>query len=145
MYPFLWDASNILGYRLLNTGLLWGGQGSGSGVWIWGFTLQGRCSTTWGTPPALFALVILELGSCFLFRPWSSYCRVSAVTGMTGMHHHAQLLPLRWGLANCPELLGTVILPILASCVAWGDRGTPLHPAIGWDGGLTNSNHDPPK
>jgi hypothetical protein len=31
--------------------------------------LQGRCSTTSITPSDLFALVILEIGSCFLARP----------------------------------------------------------------------------
>jgi hypothetical protein len=36
-----------------------------TGVWTQGL---GRHSTTWATPPALFALVTLELGSCILPR-----------------------------------------------------------------------------
>jgi hypothetical protein len=41
-------------------------------VWYWGLNsglscLLGRCSTTWATPLVLFAIVILETGSCFFF------------------------------------------------------------------------------
>jgi hypothetical protein len=32
------------------------------------FHLLGSCSTTWDTPPAIFALVISEMWSCFLAR-----------------------------------------------------------------------------
>jgi hypothetical protein len=64
-------------------------------LWVWrclclevlGFALRAshllvRCSTAWGTPPALFALAVLEVGSCFWPRPaqttvllfsWSSW------------------------------------------------------------------------
>jgi hypothetical protein len=59
--------------------------------------LLGRCSTTWATPPALFAL-ILEIGPHFMPRPGSSqssYLCFPAIGGMTGecqagmtdMHH----------------------------------------------------------
>jgi hypothetical protein len=45
----------------------------GTGVWTGGLTL-GRHSTTWATPLAFFALVILQVGSRGVgLRPWSSY------------------------------------------------------------------------
>jgi hypothetical protein len=31
--------------------------------------LWDRCSTTWAMPPAIFALIILHIVSCFLSRP----------------------------------------------------------------------------
>jgi hypothetical protein len=41
----------------------------------------------------------LEIGSCFLPRLWSSYFKFPAITVMTGMHYHAQLVfLLRWVL-----------------------------------------------
>jgi hypothetical protein len=57
--------------------------------------LLGRCSTTSAMPPALFALVISEIGSHFVPR---SDCTVillfmiPGVAGMTGACHHIQPL-----------------------------------------------------
>jgi hypothetical protein len=56
--------------------------------------LLGRHSMSCTTPPVLFALVILELGPCFLPRwAWTVvlYFTLPAVTGIIVMHHYAQL------------------------------------------------------
>jgi hypothetical protein len=59
--------------------------------------LQGRPSTIWATPSAIFALIIWEVGlaSC---SAWTSillfYFTFLNIAGMTGMHHHAQFFPL---------------------------------------------------
>jgi hypothetical protein len=46
--------------------LTFSGGGGSTGVWTQGFALGwGRYSPAWATPLALFALVILEIGSCF--------------------------------------------------------------------------------
>jgi hypothetical protein len=45
--------------------------------------------------PALFALVILEIGSCFLYRPpWTTFIlsMLPVVAGMTGTCHQAHPL-----------------------------------------------------
>jgi hypothetical protein len=97
--------------------------------------LLGRClaPTIWAMPPALLALVILELGSCHC-PSWpalqSSYFTLPTLARITSTHCHTWLthrvLKIVW--------LGTLILPISASWLAWDDRCTPLRPAIGWDG-----------
>jgi hypothetical protein len=54
-------------------------------------------------PPALFALVILEKGSCFLHRSvWTVIVLfyTPAVGGVTGTHHCAQLLIETGDLVN---------------------------------------------
>jgi hypothetical protein len=68
----------------------------GTGVWSQG--LQGRCSTTWATPPPISALVILETGSFFFAQvclnhnflisgfcySWDDRCFCSAEMGISG-------------------------------------------------------------
>jgi hypothetical protein len=54
--------------------------------------LLGRCSTTWATPPALSALIVFEIGSCFM--PESGWTVIflfvlPCIAGMTGMYHCA--------------------------------------------------------
>jgi hypothetical protein len=56
--------------------------------------LLGHFSMAWATSPMCFALVILEIASCFLSRlAWISYSyfKLCAVAGMTEVCHHAQL------------------------------------------------------
>jgi hypothetical protein len=56
--------------------------------------LLGRRCTAWATPPALFGLIILKIGSHFLSRPaWIMIllCYASQYSWMAGAHHHAQL------------------------------------------------------
>jgi hypothetical protein len=46
-------------------------------------------------PPALFALVILEIEFCFLPKlacTMTLLSRLPAAAGMTDMHHHTQLV-----------------------------------------------------
>jgi hypothetical protein len=113
--------------------------------------LLGRLSTT-VTPPALFALVVLEIGSCFQARPaWTmtffftscfSYRRCAlplpeippppwdgGVSQFSFSPFPYHLTPLAHGLAwnlNPPDLS----LPC-----SWDGRLTPLWPAIDWNGG----------
>jgi hypothetical protein len=61
--------------------------------------LQDSCFISWATPPALFVLVTLEIGSYFFpgqSGPGLSYFRHSVIARMTGTCHHTQLFPL-WG------------------------------------------------
>jgi hypothetical protein len=58
----------------------------GTGVWIQGFRLASRCSTTW----AHFALVILMIGFPKLFARaelWSAWPQASQVARITVMSH----------------------------------------------------------
>jgi hypothetical protein len=82
--------------------------------------LQGRCFTL--EPhlqlplPFLFALVIFELGSHFLFPPdcsglQPSYFILPAIAGMIGMHHCAQLSPEM----GCLKLFAQIGLRIWSS------------------------------
>jgi hypothetical protein len=71
----------------------------------------------------LFALVILEIGSSFLFRLAWSYHRVKLLTsivGMTGEHHHTQLFSVKMGSFKlfCLGWPETSFFPISASQVA---------------------------
>jgi hypothetical protein len=79
--------------------------------------LLGRHSTGWAMPPALSALIILEIESCFCAQaeldcnpPILSFL---AVTGMTCRCHHGQsfVLLLRWGLTNSFASADFVSLP----------------------------------
>jgi hypothetical protein len=57
--------------------------------------LLGRCSTTSAVPPAPLALVIFEIGSCFMSWPvWTIIFLfvLPHVAGITGTYHHAQPL-----------------------------------------------------
>jgi hypothetical protein len=90
--------------------------------------LWGKCSPTWARPPALFALVILEIG--LTFCPgwpgrWAPYFILSEVTGMTGILYYLQLFPTEMESHSffCPVRLGTSIPPILTSGIA-GKTGT---------------------
>jgi hypothetical protein len=56
--------------------------------WYWSLN-SGRKSIAWVRPPALFALVILVISSCFFFffcpvwpGPWSSYFTLSVIARM---------------------------------------------------------------
>jgi hypothetical protein len=103
-----------------------------SGIWTQGFLLASRCSIAWAMPPALFALVILEIGSCFLPchpRMWFFYFTMpSFFVVVVEMVSPKLFSPGVW-----PR---TVILQISNSCIAWDDRCMPLHPASSWDGVL---------
>jgi hypothetical protein len=95
----------------------------------------GRHSTSWVTTPVLFALLVLEIGSCFLPRlTWTtvhlfyaSFCHLDATPSF---------FPLRWYLTNLFAGTGLkpTILPISASRVTWDSRHTPLCPVTGWSG-----------
>jgi hypothetical protein len=70
-------------------------------------SLIGRRCVSWAMPPALCALVVLEIESHFPrvdldHDPLlSSYFMFPTIAGMTGTNHHTQLFfPLKWGLAN---------------------------------------------
>jgi hypothetical protein len=72
-----------------------------TGPWTQGFPLvrpTGRHSTIRATPLALFILVILEIGSCFLPRPaWTT-----ALIHVAGWHECTNVPScwLRWDLIN---------------------------------------------
>jgi hypothetical protein len=79
--------------------------------------LARRCSTVSAIPPAIFALVILEIGSHFLLRPaWTSILFYSPTTvRLTGTCHHTQLFSCcDGGLVNifCLDWPGTMVLLI---------------------------------
>jgi hypothetical protein len=53
--------------------------------------LVGRHGTVWATPPALYALDILEMGSCVLLR--LTWATIPTVAGMIGTcHQHRAFL-----------------------------------------------------
>jgi hypothetical protein len=68
--------------------------------------LLGSCSTAWGMPPALFALVIFEVGSCvFSFAQGqpgsqSSYLCFPVSWGNRRALPHPDLFLLQWSLSN---------------------------------------------
>jgi hypothetical protein len=87
-----------------------------------GFTFAlGRWST-YATNPALFALVILEIESCFLPRLWFFYLMLLAFIGMTPNNcHHTQLFSIEMESHKLFLCLGwprARILLISASLVA---------------------------
>jgi hypothetical protein len=102
--------------------------------------LLGRHSTAWATPLALFALIILEIGSCFLPRAaWTMILLFFCVPLSLGWQVCATtkgFFSPRWGTASFPwgnqGWPETIILPISAYLIAWDDRGMPLSPIIGW-------------
>jgi hypothetical protein len=73
--------------------------------------LLGRCSTTQATPPALFALVIFEMGSYFIPGPdWTTVLLfvVLCVAGMTGTY----IVPSHWLRWRLSELLAQACLKL---------------------------------
>jgi hypothetical protein len=63
--------------------------------------LLGSHPTTWPIPPVLCALVILEIGSCFLPRlAWIATFLFCASWQQENDRHPAQLFPTEMGLAN---------------------------------------------
>jgi hypothetical protein len=70
-------------------------------------------------PPALFALVILEIRSCFFPRlAWNMILLFQLpVTYLTGTYHHAQLFSIEMGYGN-GIWPGTMVLWISISQVA---------------------------
>jgi hypothetical protein len=76
--------------------------------------LQDRHSTVWVMPPAIYTLVIFQIGSYFTWwwpRTQLSYFMLSTVTGITT----SSSFPLRWNLKNFFQCWsGTVIVPISA-------------------------------
>jgi hypothetical protein len=55
---------------------------------------------TWATPPALFALVIWEIRSCFLPRQsWTIILlfKLPSIAVMTVTHYHPQHFSIEWG------------------------------------------------
>jgi hypothetical protein len=71
------------------------------GFWTQGFTLPRQALYHLVTPPALFSLVILEMGSCFLPREAGTViCHLfmlPALAGISGTNHHAQLFLVEMG------------------------------------------------
>jgi hypothetical protein len=65
----------------------------GTGFELRALPLLGRCSTTWAMLPALFALVIFQIGSHIFTWAVLDYnlIYISHLAGMTVMHHHIQL------------------------------------------------------
>jgi hypothetical protein len=113
------------------------------GVWIQDFALWGRCSTAWAMPSALFTLVILEIGFCFLSRlprPWTIYFKFFMVTEMTDLWHHTQLFSIKMETycQGCPR---TTILLISASQVAGIMGMSHWHPASPGDL-MWNQDHE---
>jgi hypothetical protein len=117
-------------------------------VWFFvgeGFELGALCSlgslsSTWATSLALFALIILEIGSGWPGL-WFSYFKLPTIARMTGMSHDTQLFSVEMGFCKLFSLgwPGTVILLISASCVTWNDRRTPW---LRW--GLSNTHFPQP-
>jgi hypothetical protein len=108
-------------------------------VWTQGSHLLDRNSTTWATPPALSALVILEIGSHFLTRTsWTSILLFYTFHSSWD-DRCTPICPAffpRYGVLQtffCLGWLGFMILPISVSC-SCDDRCTLLCPAFGWDG-----------
>jgi hypothetical protein len=99
--------------------------------------LQGRCFTTSAMPLAIFARVILEIGSHFLPKLAWTMIPLFYTSCCCALSY---CFPLWWDLANvfCPGWPGTSVLLISASRIAWDDRHMAPYPAIGGDGGLTN-------
>jgi hypothetical protein len=89
--------------------------------------LQGRCSTTWAIPPDLFALDILEIGSCFL--PRSARSVILLFYASLCSWDDSSMAPYRvffsvemWSHKHfCPGWPITAILLILASHELWDD------------------------
>jgi hypothetical protein len=77
--------------------------------------------------------LILEDGGPGQPGPPSSNIKFPVIAGMTGMHHNAQLFSIEMESHElfCLGWLGTVILPISVSHIAWDDRYIPPVPAIG--------------
>jgi hypothetical protein len=103
------------------------------GVEFRAWSLLGLCSTAWAMPPALFALTILAIGSHFA---QASLFMLSAITRMAGTCHYIQPFSIEMESHKCFCLSwpGISILPISTSLIAWDNRCSPLHPAVGWDG-----------
>jgi hypothetical protein len=83
--------------------------------------LLGKHSTSYAMLPALFALVILEIGSCSVQPGPSFSCfRLPAVAQMTGSTTTSNFFSVKMELVNffCLGWPETVILPISASLVA---------------------------
>jgi hypothetical protein len=63
--------------------------------------LLGRFSAAWATPPALFALVILEIGSLHFCpgqpRLQSSYFKLPTIARRTSAGHHTYSLSIKMG------------------------------------------------
>jgi hypothetical protein len=65
--------------------------------------LIGKHSIAWDTPPAFLLWLFWRLGLTFCPGwpgPQSFYFRFCCIAGMTGVFHHIQIFPLRWGLSN---------------------------------------------
>jgi hypothetical protein len=124
---------------------------------VWGLNSCLLCkhSSAWASPPARFALVILEIESYFLpMWAWtiillfyaSRHCWNDRCVPPHPTFFSFQKV-LQTFFTSWPRTL--IILPVSASCMDWDDRCTPPWPAIGWDGGFANSlpgltlNHSP--
>jgi hypothetical protein len=100
--------------------LSFGGRGL-LGFELRALCLLGRHSTAWIMLPALFNLIIFEIGTFCLGQPGllSPYYTLSLVDEMTGACNCVQLLVEMWVLWTfCPDCPQTTILPILASQIA---------------------------
>jgi hypothetical protein len=101
-------------------------------VWTQGFTLARQDSAAWAIPLTLFALVILEIGSCFLLRPaWTSiflfyascHCWDDSFSFSIEIGSH-NVFCRGW-----PWIL------ISDTWIVWNDSSAPPCPATGWDTG----------
>jgi hypothetical protein len=103
------------------------------------FKLRASClwgrHSTWATPSALFALLILEIGSSFF--PGQPGSRSSYLCFPATTPSFCQPIEIESCELFDPSCPGTAILWISTfSYVVWVDRYMSLHPAIGWDGVL---------
>jgi hypothetical protein len=84
-------------------------------------------------------VVILETDRVLLFcAGWpgllSSYVMLPTIAGMTGTYHYTQLFSVEMGVSLTFFCMGTMILPISVSHVAWvgwDDRRVSPHSSVG--------------
>jgi hypothetical protein len=88
--------------------------------------LLGRCYTTWVMPPALFSVVIFEIGFCFIPQAGLDHdppVYVSRKFWNNREYHYTQHCLLRWGFLNfLPELSWKQNLPNFSLLCSWDDN-----------------------
>jgi hypothetical protein len=93
---------------------------------------EGSTSTTSATPPAHFAVVVLEMGSHIYSL--ADLGPLPIVARMTGAYCYTQPFPLRWcSWMFLLRLAWNHHPPDLSLLCSWDNKCTLLCPAIGWD------------